>query len=243
MLKITNLKVVAGEKEILSGVNLTLLDGQIHALMGQNGSGKSTLAHVIMGNPIFKVLDGEILLDGKSALGLDPNERSKRGVFLSFQTPHEIPRLKVSSFLRTIYNNSHNEKLSPAAFRSFIKEKSETLDIKDELLGRYLNEGFSGGEKKKMEILQMLILEPKLVILEEIDSGLDVDALLDIAKAVNNLHKKGTSFLVITHYARILKYIVPDFVHLMKEGTIVESGTKEFSEKLESEGYKSYEKK
>ncbi len=243
MLEIKDLWVKIEGREILQGVNLNILPGEIHALMGENGSGKSTLAHTVMGNPRYKVSRGEIIFNEQCLVKLEPEERAKKGLFLSFQNPSEISGVKVFSFLRTIYNHSRKEKISPKEFRKTLEEKNKLLKLKEEFLDRYLNEGFSGGERKKMEILQMLVLEPKMVILDEVDSGLDIDALRDVSQAINYLHKKGTSFLIITHYARILKYVIPDFVHVLKNGVIVESGTKEFSEKIEAKGYRSYEKK
>ena len=209
-------------------------------MMGENGSGKSTLAHTIMGSPFYSVSAGSILFNQKNLSELAPEERAKLGIFLSFQNPPEIPGVKVFSFLRTIYNQGHTEKLSPKEFKKYLEEKMKLVCLKAEFLDRYLNEGFSGGEKKKLEMLQMLVLEPTLTILDEVDSGLDIDALKDVSEAINFLHQKGTAFLVITHYARILKYVVPDMVHVLKDGVIVESGNKDFSEKVEEKGYKAY---
>lgn len=243
MLNIKDLKVSAEGKNILNGVTLEISGGSVHALMGENGSGKSTLAQTIMGSPLYKVSGGSIIFEEKNILSDKPEERAKKGIFLSFQYPSEVAGLGVFSFLRLIYNNSHNEKLSPVKFRAFLEEKTKLLGIKDEILNRSLNEGFSGGEKKKMEILQMLLVEPKLAILDEIDSGLDIDALKTVAKAVNYLKESrslgGTkmSVLVITHYARILKYLEPDFVHIMKEGTIIKSGDKKLAHEIEENGY------
>jgi Fe-S cluster assembly ATP-binding protein len=238
MLNIKDLKVKVEGKKVLNGVNLEITENRIHALMGQNGSGKSTLSQTIMGNPIYKVASGQIVFEGKNLLNDKPEERAKKGIFLSFQYPSEVPGVGVSSYLRLIYNNSHNEKLSPVKFRALIEEKLKLLGIKEEMLHRSLNEGFSGGEKKKMEMLQMLIIEPKLAILDEVDSGLDVDALKTVAKAVNYLKDKNKmSVLVITHYARILKYLEPDFVHIMKEGQIVKSGDKNLAREIEEKGY------
>ena len=226
--------------EVLKDVDLAVNAAEKVAIVGSSGSGKSTLAHTVMGNPFYSVYGGSIFYHQKNLLELAPEERAKKGIFLSFQNPPEIPGVKVFSFLRTIYNQGHTEKLSPKEFKKYLAEKINLVCLKPEFLDRYLNEGFSGGEKKKLEMLQMLVLEPKLAILDEVDSGLDIDALKDVSEAINYLHKKGTAFLVITHYARILKYVVPDMVHVLKEGVIVESGNKDFSEKVEERGYKDY---
>jgi Fe-S cluster assembly ATP-binding protein len=239
MLIIKNLEVSIENKKILNGVNLEISTNTTHALMGQNGSGKSTLSQTIMGNPVYQVAGGQILFEDKSILNDKPEERAKKGIFLSFQYPSEISGVGIPSYLRLIYNNSHKEKLSPIKFREFLKEKTKILGIKEEMLHRSLNEGFSGGEKKKMEMFQMLVIEPKLAILDEVDSGLDVDALKIVSKAVNYLKdKKKMSVLVITHYARILKYIEPDFVHIMKDGKITQSGDKKLAHEIEENGYK-----
>jgi len=239
MLTIKNLKVSIEEKKVLNGVNLEISQNTIHALMGQNGSGKSTLSQTIMGNPVYKITEGQIIFEGKSILNDKPEERAKKGIFLSFQYPSEVSGVGVSSYLRLIYNNSHQEKLSPVKFREILQEKCKILGIKEEMIHRSLNEGFSGGEKKKMEMLQMLILEPKIAILDEVDSGLDVDALKTVSKAVNYLKDKNKmSVLVITHYARILKYLKPDFVHIMKDGEITKSGDKKLAQEIEEKGYK-----
>ncbi|MFA5776618.1 MAG: Fe-S cluster assembly ATPase SufC [Patescibacteria group bacterium] len=226
-------------KFILNGVNLRVGAGETHAVMGLNGSGKSTLAQVIAGNPGYQFDGGKIMFDGKNILDLLPHERAKLGIFLSFQYPLEILGVNVASFLRMIYNKRFGENISPIKFRTLLEEKMKIIDMKSEFSERYLNEGFSGGEKKRMEILQMLILEPKLVILDEVDSGLDVDALRSVANGVNWLRRKNpeTAFIVITHYARILNYIKPDHVHIMHGGKIVKSGGFEIAEKLEESGY------
>jgi len=238
LLKIDEVKAHIDDKEILKGVNLEVFHGKTHALMGKNGSGKSTLAQVLMGNPTYEVSEGTVFLDGTSLLELEPEERAHLGVFLSFQYPSEVTGVNVGSYLRLIYNKSHDKPLSPIKFREYIKDKLELLNIKDDFLTRYLNDGFSGGEKKRMEMLQMLILEPKLAILDEVDSGLDVDAVKIVSKAVNYLKEKnGMTILIITHYTRILKYIEPDYVHIMSEGLIVNTGTKELAHELEEKGY------
>lgn len=239
MLNIQDLKVNIEGKEILKGVNLQIEKNTAHVLMGQNGSGKSTLAQTIMGSPMYEITGGSIKFDGKEISNLKPDERAKMGIFLCFQYPSEVSGVSVLSFLRLIYNNSHEEKLSPVRFRELAKEKAQILGINDEMLSRSLNEGFSGGEKKRMEMLQMLVLEPKFAILDEVDSGLDIDALKIVSKAVNYLREKTKmSVLVITHYARILKYLEPDFVHIMKEGQIIKSGDKSLAHELEEKGYK-----
>ena len=239
MFSIKDLKVKTEEKEILKGVDLEIENNSVHVLMGQNGSGKSTLAQTIAGNPSYEVTDGKIKFNGRDILDLKPEERSRFGIFLSFQYPSEISGVSVFSFLRLIYNNSHEEKLSPVKFRGLLLEKAKILGIEESMLSRSLNEGFSGGEKKRMEMLQMLVLEPKLAILDEVDSGLDIDALKIVAKSVNFLKEKTKmSVLIITHYARILKYLEPDFVHIMKDGKIVQSGDKNLAHELEEKGYK-----
>jgi Fe-S cluster assembly ATP-binding protein len=239
MLDIKDLKVTVEGKKVLNGVDLEISENSIHSLMGQNGSGKSTLAQTIMGNPAYEVTGGKVEFNKQDVLKLKPEERSKLGIFLSFQYPSEVSGVSVQSYLRLLYNNSHEERLSPVKFREHLFQKAEILGIKKEMLGRSLNEGFSGGEKKKMEMLQMLILEPMFAILDEVDSGLDIDALKIVSKAVNYLKEKNKmSVLVITHYARILKYLEPDLVHIMKDGQIVRSGGKELAHELEEKGYK-----
>lgn len=241
MLNIKDLKVQIENKEILKGVNLEILPNKIHVLMGQNGSGKSTLAQAIMGHPKYEVVNGQISLDGQDLLEMEPDERALAGVFLSFQYPSEIPGVTISSFLRLVYNKLHGTKLTPVKFRVILKEKADILGIDEKMLSRYLNDGFSGGEKKRMEMLQMLVMEPKLVILDETDSGLDIDALKTVSESVNYLKKQTKmSVLLITHYTRILKYIVPDVVHIMNDGKIVKEGGKELAHELEEHGYEKY---
>jgi len=238
MLQAINLAVNVGEKEILKGLTLNISDGTVHALMGPNGSGKSTLAQTIMGHPNYSVTGGTVVFDGDSILELSPDKRALKGIFLSFQYPSEIDGVTVSNFLRLIYNKTHEVALSPAVFRKTLLEKMRILGMDEEFMHRYLNQGFSGGEKKRMEILQMLLLEPKLVILDEVDSGLDVDALRFVSEAVNHLHReKGTTVLLITHYTRILKYVVPDYVHIIQNGVITKTGGKELAVELEEKGY------
>lgn len=241
MLTIKDLKVRIDEKEILKGVNLSILPNKIHVLMGQNGSGKSTLAQAIMGHPKYEVTQGQIELDGQDLLEMETDERALSGVFLSFQYPSEIPGVTISSFLRMVYNKVHGTKLTPVKFRAILKEKADILGIDETMLSRYLNDGFSGGEKKRMEMLQMLVMEPKLVILDETDSGLDIDALKTVSQSVNILkNQTSMSVLLITHYTRILKYIVPDMVHIMSDGKIVKEGGKDLAHGLEEHGYEKY---
>lgn len=241
MLEIKNLKVSIEDKEILKGVNLTLQDNKVHVLMGQNGSGKSTLAQSLMGHPLYEVTEGVAKLDGTDLLELEPDERALEGVFLSFQYPSEIPGVTISNYLRMIYNKRNNTKLSPVKFRKLLKEKMDILNMPEEFMTRYLNEGFSGGEKKRMEMLQMMILEPKVAILDETDSGLDIDALKIVAETVNKLKEEtGMSVLIITHYTRILNHIDADMVHIMRAGEIIKEGGKELAHELEEKGYEEY---
>lgn len=230
--------------KILKGVDLEVNRGEIHAIMGPNGSGKTTFSSVVMGSPKYDVDGGDIVFKGESIIDLSPDERAKRGIFLAFQYPEEIPGVSVINFLRIAYNSINSYRLGekfttpkPMEFRNLVKSKMALLDMDDTFLSRYLNEGFSGGEKKRMEILQMLILEPELVILDETDSGLDVDALKVVSKGVVEARSKQNSFIVITHYSRILKYIKPDFVHVMVDGRIVKTGDYSLAEKIEDVGY------
>ncbi len=237
-LEVKKLKVEIDGKKILNGVDLLIKPNEVHALMGRNGSGKSTLAQTLMGNPSYQVLEGSARVFGKEILELEPAERAQLGLFLSFQYPSEIPGVKVYSYLRMLYNKSHEQKLSPKMFRELLAEKMKLLEMDESFSDRSLNEGFSGGEKKRMEMLQMLILEPKMIILDEVDSGLDIDAIKIVSKAVNSLmEKNGTSVLLITHYSRILNYIKPDFVHIMLDGKIVKTGGEEVAQHLEEYGY------
>lgn len=248
-LVINNFHVNVEETEILKGVNLTIKTGEVHAVMGPNGTGKSTLAYALMGHPKYKVTKGDATLDGKDLLELDPNERSKLGLFLAFQYPIAIPGVSVANFLRTAINAHRKAKdpedkgISIPDFRKKLKEKMALLDMDESFAGRYLNDGFSGGEKKRVEILQMATLEPKFSILDETDSGLDIDALKIVAHGINTISNKDQGILVITHYQRILNYITPDFVHVMLNGRIVESGGPELALHLEEEGYKWLRKK
>jgi Fe-S cluster assembly ATP-binding protein len=231
------------EKQILRGVNLTLKQGEVHALMGPNGSGKSTLANVLAGNPAYEVTDGDILLNGESILEMEPDERSRAGMFLAFQYPVAIPGVTLANFLRQAINarmkavDPESNGISIPEFRRLLRSKMDELKIDHSFAGRYLNEGFSGGEKKRAEILQMATLEPTIAILDETDSGLDIDALRVVAEGVNSLMGPEMGVLVITHYQRLLNYIKPQFVHVMFEGQIVESAGPELALKLEETGY------
>ena len=241
MLSIKNLHASIGDKEILKGINLEVKAGEIHAIMGPNGAGKSTLASIIAGNENYEVTKGEISLDGEDLSELAPEERAHKGVFLSFQYPVEIPGVSVTNFMRTAINETRKanklEEMPASEMLKFIREKSELLEIDRKFLSRSLNEGFSGGEKKRNEIFQMAMLEPKLVILDETDSGLDIDALRIVANGVNKLKSDKNAIVVITHYQRLLDYIVPDFVHVLYNGKIVKSGGKELAHELEEKGY------
>jgi len=242
MLEIKNLHIKTGDKEIVKGLNLKIGENEIHAIMGPNGSGKSTFASTLMGHPGYEVTEGEVVFLGENLLELEANERAGKGLFLSFQYPSEVEGVNISSYLRMIYNKSHGSTVSPVKFREILKEKMEILDIKEDFVNRYLNDGFSGGEKKRMEMLQMLVLEPKLAILDETDSGLDVDALKVVSKAVNHLVTQNKmSVIVITHYTRILNYINPQFVHVLKDGKIIKEGGEELAHEIEAQGYKAYE--
>ena len=237
---IKDLVVSVEGNKIVQGLNLEVKEGEVVALMGPNGSGKSTLANVIMGNPKYKVESGEIYYHDKNILGLKPNERAKLGLFLSFQYPAEIPGLTISNFLRSAYNSLNNTKIPLMDFKKLLEEKMSLLKIDKSFASRYLNEGFSGGEKKRAEILQLSVLNPKLSILDETDSGTDVDSLKVIAKGINSLKNKNNSFLLITHYNRILKYIKPDRVYVMVNGRIVEEGDYRLADEIEERGYKKY---
>lgn len=241
MLKVNNLKAGIEEKEILKGINLEIKAGEVHAIMGPNGSGKSTLSSVIAGKEEYEVSGGDILLNGESILEMDPEERAHEGVFLSFQYPVEIPGVTVTNFIKTAINESRKarglEDMPASDMLKMIREKSELLEIDRKFLSRSLNEGFSGGEKKRNEIFQMAMLEPKLSILDETDSGLDIDALRIVANGVNKLRNEDNAVLVITHYQRLLEYIVPDVVHVLVDGKIVKTGGKELAIELEEKGY------
>lgn len=241
MLTIKDLHASIEEKDILKGINLEVKAGEVHAIMGPNGSGKSTLASVIAGKEEYEVEQGEILLEGENIDELEADERAHKGIFLSFQYPVEIPGVSVTNFMKTAINETRKarglEDMPANEMLKKIREKSELLEIDRKFLSRSLNEGFSGGEKKRNEIFQMAMLEPKLAILDETDSGLDIDALRIVANGVNKLKSKDNAVIVITHYQRLLDYIVPDFVHVLHNGRIVKSGGKELAHQLEEKGY------
>jgi Fe-S cluster assembly ATP-binding protein len=241
MLQIKNLHAGVEDKDILKGINLTVNAGEVHAIMGPNGSGKSTLSAVIAGNENYEVTEGTITLEGEDLSDLAPEERAHKGVFLSFQYPVEIPGVSVTNFMKTAINETRKakglEEMPANEMLKLIREKSELLEIDRKFMSRSLNEGFSGGEKKRNEIFQMAMLEPKLAILDETDSGLDIDALRIVANGVNKLKSDNNAIVVITHYQRLLDYIVPDFVHVLYNGKIVKSGGKELAYELEEKGY------
>jgi Fe-S cluster assembly ATP-binding protein len=244
VLEIKVLHVRIEDKEILKGVNLTLKTGEIHAIMGPNGTGKSTLSAAIMGNPNYEVTKGEILLDGQNILELEVDERARLGLFLAMQYPSEIPGITNAEFMRAAINSKREEgnKISVMDFITKLDEKMELLNMPEEMAERYLNEGFSGGEKKRNEILQLLMMEPTFAILDEIDSGLDIDALKVVSKGVNAMRGDDFSALIITHYQRLLNYITPDVVHIMMEGRVVMTGDASLAKRLEAEGYKEISK-
>jgi Fe-S cluster assembly ATP-binding protein len=237
MLKIEDLQVEIDGQEIVKGLNLEVGEGEIHAIMGPNGSGKSTLANVLMGHPRYEVTGGSITFQGEDIFELEPDERAKLGMFLAFQYPSEVPGVSVANFLRTAVNSVREEELSPMEMYRLLQEKMSIMQMDPKFAERYLNEGFSGGEKKRNEILQMLMLDPKLAIMDETDSGLDIDALQVVARGVNELRGPEFSAVIITHYQRILRYIKPDHVHVMLDGRLVTSGGKELAEELEEKGY------
>lgn len=239
-LEIKNLHVRIEEKEILKGVNLIINTNEIHAIMGPNGAGKSTLSAAIMGHPAFEVTEGEILLDGENILELETDERARAGLFLAMQYPSEIAGITNAEFMRAAINSrrAEDDKMSVMSFINKLDEKMEILEMEEEMAERYLNEGFSGGEKKRNEILQLMMIEPTFAILDEIDSGLDIDALQVVASGVNAMRGEDFGCLIITHYQRLLNYITPDHVHIMVDGRIVRSGGAELAKQLENEGYK-----
>ena len=241
LLEIKNLHANVGGNEILKGIDLKIGLGEVHAIMGPNGSGKSTLAQVLAGRDLYAVTKGEVLYDGKDLLDMAPEDRAREGIFLAFQYPVEIPGVNNTYFLRAALNAGRKhrgqEELDAMDFLTLIKEKIKLLEMDETLLNRPVNEGFSGGEKKRNEIFQMAVLEPKLAILDETDSGLDIDALKTVASGVNSLRSKERSIIVVTHYQRLLNYIVPDFVHVLSNGRIVKSGGKELALELEDKGY------
>ncbi|WPP52223.1 Fe-S cluster assembly ATPase SufC [Catalinimonas niigatensis] len=241
MLKINNLKAKIEGNEILKGINLEIKAGEVHAIMGPNGSGKSTLASVLAGREEFEVTEGSVEYLGNDLLEMDPEERAREGIFLAFQYPVEIPGVSTTNFLKTAINQIRQHKgldpMDAVSFLKIMKEKMKLVEIDQSLLSRSLNEGFSGGEKKRNEIFQMAMLEPKLSILDETDSGLDIDALRIVANGVNKLKNKDNATIVVTHYQRLLDYIIPDYVHVLYNGRIVKSGTKELAMELEEKGY------
>ncbi len=241
MLEIKNLHAKAGDKEILKGVNLTINDGEIHALMGTNGAGKSTLSNVIVGNPAYEVTEGEILFNGQDLLSMSADERANAGIFMSFQMPVEIPGVSMTNFMKAAVNARRKaqglEPMKATDFIKLMKEKRQLVEIDQKLMSRSVNEGFSGGEKKRNEIFQMAMLEPTFCILDETDSGLDVDALRIVATGFNKLRTEKTSAIVITHYQRLLDYIKPDIVHVLIDGRIVKTGGPDLAQKIEDEGF------
>ncbi len=241
LLEIKNLRAAVGDQEILKGINLVVNAGEVHAIMGPNGSGKSTLAQVIAGHPAYTVTGGEIWYGGADLTGLEPEERAQAGVFLAFQYPVEIPGVTNAYFLRAAYNELRKvrglEEMDPIDFVDHLEEKLKIVEWGPEIMKRAVNAGFSGGEKKRNEILQMAVLEPKLALLDETDSGLDIDALRIVANGVNALKRPDNAFVLVTHYQRLLNHIVPDFVHVLADGKIVKSGGRELALELEAKGY------
>ncbi|TAH27667.1 MAG: Fe-S cluster assembly ATPase SufC [Cytophagales bacterium] len=241
MLKINNLHAKVESKDILKGINLEVNPGEVHAIMGPNGSGKSTLASVLAGRADYEVTEGSVEFMGKELLEMSPEDRAREGIFLAFQYPVEIPGVSTTNFLKTALNEVRKyrgqDPIDAVSFLNLVKEKSKLVEIDPSLLKRSLNEGFSGGEKKRNEVFQMAMLEPKLALLDETDSGLDIDALRIVANGVNKLKNKDNAVIVVTHYQRLLDYIVPDFVHVLYNGKIVKSGTKELALELEEKGY------
>jgi Fe-S cluster assembly ATP-binding protein len=241
LLEIKDLHAGIEGREILKGLNLSINKGEVHAIMGPNGSGKSTLSKVLAGHPTYEVLSGEVLYEGKNLLELEPDERAREGIFLAFQYPVEVPGVSNSQFLRLAYNEKmkHHglEELDPLEFNDYLTEKAKIVEMDKSFFKRSVNEGFSGGEKKRNEILQMAVLEPKLAILDETDSGLDIDALRIVAEGVNKLRNSENGIILVTHYQRLLNYIEPDFVHVLANGRIVKEGGKELALELEEKGY------
>lgn len=241
LLEVKDLHAGIDGKEILKGLNLQVSKGEVHAIMGPNGSGKSTLSKVLAGHPSYEVISGEVLYEGANLLDLEPDERARSGVFMAFQYPVEVPGVSNSQFLRLAYNEKMKhlgeEELDPLEFNDYLKEKAKIVDMDPQFFKRSVNEGFSGGEKKRNEILQMAVLEPKLAILDETDSGLDIDALRIVAEGVNKLRSGENAIILVTHYQRLLNYITPDFVHVLADGKIVKEGGKELAIELEEKGY------
>ena len=240
-LVISDLHVSVEGKEILKGIDLTVQPGKVHAIMGPNGSGKSTLAYALMGHPGYEVTGGEILVNGVNVVELAPNERAKQGLFLAFQYPHSVPGVTMANFLRTAVNSLRETPMSARDFRASMREKMQLLRMSDEFAGRYVNDGFSGGEKKRAEILQMAMLQPRYAVLDETDSGLDIDALRIVADGVNAQRREDLGVLVITHYQRLLNYVEPDFVHVLVNGKIVREGGPELALELERQGYEQFD--
>jgi Fe-S cluster assembly ATP-binding protein len=241
VLEIKNLHAGIDGNEILKGINLTVKKGEIHAIMGPNGSGKSTLAKVLSGHPAYQVTSGEVIYEGKNLLEMPPDERAREGVFMAFQYPIEVPGVSNAQFLRLAYNEKRKhlgeEELDPLEFKDLLKERAKVVEMDASFMTRSVNEGFSGGEKKRNEILQMAVLEPKLAVLDETDSGLDIDALRIVAGGVNQLHNADNAVILVTHYQRLLDYIVPQFVHVLANGRIAKEGGKELALELEQKGY------
>lgn len=245
ILDVRNLHVSVDDTEILKGVNLTINPGEIHAIMGPNGSGKSTLANALAGHPRYTITSGEILFKGEKLLEMPPEDRARKGLFLSFQHPIEVPGVRLDQFIRaglnSIRKNAGIEELDPLKFDRILKEKARIVDIDPTIAKRITNEGFSGGERKRSEILQMAVLNPQLSVLDEPDSGLDVDALYSIAKGINQMLTSETSLIIVTHYQRILNYVIPDMVHVLISGQLVKSGNKDLALEVEANGYEQYE--
>jgi Fe-S cluster assembly ATP-binding protein len=241
VLEIRDLHATVDGKEILRGINLSIKKGEIHAIMGPNGSGKSTLAKILAGHPAYEVTQGEVLFEGRNLLKLEPDERAREGVFLAFQYPVEVPGVSNAQFLRLAYNEKRKhlgeEELDPLEFKDLLAERAKVVEMDAGLMSRSVNEGFSGGEKKRNEILQMAVLEPKLAVLDETDSGLDIDALRIVSEGVNKLRTPENAVVLVTHYQRLLNYIVPDHVHVLYRGRIVRTGGKELALELEEKGY------
>lgn len=241
MLQVKDLHASVDDKDILKGIDLDVKSGEVHAIMGPNGSGKSTLAAVIAGKDEFKITKGDVLFNGEDITELDPEERAHKGIFLSFQYPVEIPGVTVTNFIKTAINETRKAKglldMPAGEMLKLIKEKADLLEIDRKFLSRFLNEGFSGGEKKRNEVFQMVIMDPKLAIMDETDSGLDIDAMKIVANGVNKFKNKDNAVILITHYQRLLDYIIPDYVHVMMDGKIVKSGSKELAYQLEERGY------
>lgn len=237
ILRIKDLHVEVEGKEILRGVNLTINAGEVHALMGRNGSGKSTLSYVLMGHPKYTITKGSVEYKGQDLLAMGADERSRAGMYLAFQYPVAIPGVSVSNFLRATVKARRGQDIPVKEFRKELKENMAKLGVKDEFLSRYVNDGFSGGEKKRLEILQMALLKPDMALLDETDSGLDIDALRTVAEGINALQTKDNAVLLITHYQRLLDYVTPQFVHVMQAGQIVKSGNSELAKELEAQGY------